>query len=221
MTDEPAQDELRPRILIPDTTPLSLLGMVRGLDWLFAPGAELWITDMVWHEVLRDPGEGKDRRVKHRAEIAEWLDRNRHRIKRIPTEVGQRYEADMDGYGRALELWRRAGSPPDLRPALPDWKDRGDESILPAVKAANKVLAAGECVVTLADDRNLRAAIIVLMAGEPAAAVNLLCTQTFLEWVRDDYGVEEAGSAWPVIELASGRNAPDRADPDPVYLRGH
>ena len=38
-----------PRILIPDNTPLSLLAMAgpKALDWLFAPGAEVWVTDMV------------------------------------------------------------------------------------------------------------------------------------------------------------------------------
>jgi hypothetical protein len=47
----------RARILIPDNTPLSLLAMVGSdaLDWLFATGAEVWVTDMVNQEALRDP----------------------------------------------------------------------------------------------------------------------------------------------------------------------
>ncbi len=41
---EPADaDERRPRLLIPDNTPLSLLAMIGAdaLDWLFVPGAEV------------------------------------------------------------------------------------------------------------------------------------------------------------------------------------
>jgi hypothetical protein len=42
-------DARKPRLLIPDTTPLSLLSMMgkAALDWLFELGAEVWITDMV------------------------------------------------------------------------------------------------------------------------------------------------------------------------------
>jgi len=47
----------------------------------------------------------------------------------------------------------------------------------------------------------------------------LVGTQTFLEWIRDDFGVKEADTAWMAIELASDDAAPDPAEPNPVYLR--
>ena len=42
-------DARRPRLLIPDNTPLSLLSMMgkEALDGLFELGAEVWVTDMV------------------------------------------------------------------------------------------------------------------------------------------------------------------------------
>jgi len=45
------------RILVPDNTPLSLLAMIgkQALDWLFTPGAEVWVTDMVREQALREP----------------------------------------------------------------------------------------------------------------------------------------------------------------------
>ncbi|MGQ9365900.1 hypothetical protein [Azospirillum sp. A39] len=220
MTADAAPDDVRrPAILIPDATPLSLLGMVRGLDWLFAPGAELWITDMVWDEVLREPDEGKDRRVAQRSETATWLDANRHRIRRIGTEIGRRYQAEVDAHARALELWRRAGHPEDLRPEPPERRGRGDASVLPAVKMANETLALGTSVLALADDRDLRAALLVTMAREPAASVTLMGTQTFLAWIHEDFGVEDARHAWAAIEIATGGRAPDAADPDPLHIR--
>ncbi len=46
-----------PRLLIPDTSPLSLLSMAgrEALDYLFVPGVEVWMTDMVEIEATRSP----------------------------------------------------------------------------------------------------------------------------------------------------------------------
>ena len=70
MTDG-AVDKRVSRLLIPDNTPLSLLAWIGGeaLDWLFVVGAEVWVTDMVKAEALRDPDPGEDPRAAHRAEI--------------------------------------------------------------------------------------------------------------------------------------------------------
>lgn len=55
------QDRRRPRFLIMDNTPLSLLAMIEALDWFFAPGCDVVITDMVLEEATRDPGPGRTR----------------------------------------------------------------------------------------------------------------------------------------------------------------
>lgn len=52
--------ERKPRILIADNTPLSVLSLLgpEGLDWLFVPGADVWVTDMVKEEAVRAPDPG-------------------------------------------------------------------------------------------------------------------------------------------------------------------
>ena len=110
------------RILIPGNTPLSLLAMVgpEALDWLFVPGAEVWVTDMVRREALRDPPEGGDQRELHRRDIINWFERNKHLIHEQPTDEGEEYR-------KAMEAWRLAGMPKELKPS---WKGRGERSVL-------------------------------------------------------------------------------------------
>lgn len=64
------QDLRRPRFLVMDNTPLSLLGMIEALDWFFVPGGEVVITDMVVEEATRDPGPDRDPRKASRAYIS-------------------------------------------------------------------------------------------------------------------------------------------------------
>jgi hypothetical protein len=80
----------RARILIPDNTPLSLLAMIGedALDRLFTPGAQVWVTDMVREEALRDPDGDADRRDLHRRDIANWFLRNEERIQVQVTNEG-------------------------------------------------------------------------------------------------------------------------------------
>lgn len=122
------QDRRRPRFLIIDNTPLSLLGMIEALDWFFEPGCEVVVTDMVIEEATRDPGAGRDPRKAGCVYIANWLASNRHRISVLCTPEGERYEREM-------ALWRKAGMPEDLRP---DWSDRGERSLLAAVKTSRQ-----------------------------------------------------------------------------------
>jgi hypothetical protein len=101
MIDKPqTEDQRSPRFLIMENTPLSLLGSIEALDWFFEPGCEVMITDMVIAEAVRDPGEGQDQRRDDRAYVAQWLKRNRYRIKVLATTEGRRYEREMLGAGR-------------------------------------------------------------------------------------------------------------------------
>src|SRR5471030_3058788 len=113
-----ADDARRSRLLIADNTPLSLLALVgeHALDWLFVPDVEVWITDMVRDEALRDPDPGSDRRREHRALIRAWLDKNAPRIHIQETDAGEEYR-------KAMEAWELTGRRPDLKPS---WKGRGD-----------------------------------------------------------------------------------------------
>ena len=161
MIHKPAPgDERRPAILVSDAAPLSLLATIPGaLHWLFVPGCEVWIPDIILDEAFRNPEEGKDQRIERRAEVAGWAQRNRYRIKRLETRIGKRYDAEMQNYGNAMDLWQRAGSSADLEPLRPEWADRGDQSVWVGVNMTNDELATGESVIALADDHNIRAAI--------------------------------------------------------------
>lgn len=52
-----------------------------ALDWLFELGAEVWVTDMVQTEALRDPGPGTDQRRERRDALWEWFNANAGRIR--------------------------------------------------------------------------------------------------------------------------------------------
>jgi hypothetical protein len=196
----------RARILIPDNTPLSLLAMVgpEALDWLFAPGAEVWVTDMVKYEALRDPDEGGDQRELHRRDIANWFERNKHLIHEQPTDEGEEYR-------KAMEAWRLAGMPKKLKPS---WKRRGERSILEVLDGVEKVVAEGEAVIAIVDDRKARAAIKALEDVD----IDLIATETYLEWLVRRFGIKEAATAWMTIKIATDKKAPNAPDEDPVHI---
>jgi hypothetical protein len=225
---KPARGDVRrPAILVSDAGPLSLLATIPGaLDWLFVPGCEVWIPDIIRDEVIRDPGEGRDQRIEHRAELADWFQQNSYRIKKLTTRIGTQYGREMLGYERSMELWRRAGSPPELAPVRPDWKDRGDQSVWVGVNIANDALATGECVIALADDHNVRAAIEARGRQKKKASIDVMGTQVFIQWMVDDFGVEAALTAWETIKEAREGKVPafdigdqDGEAEDPVYVR--
>jgi hypothetical protein len=210
----------RPKILVSDATPLSLLGTISGaLDWLFVPGCEIWLPDIIIDEV----GEGHDQCIRHRAEIAGWIERNRDRIKRLTTRIGAKYRREMSQYEQASRLWEMAGRPVGLEPEKPDWRDRGDESVWIAVRLANSAIdTLGECIIVLADDGEIRDAIQVRGRRQPRASISLMGTQTFIAWLAQDFGVKAAESAWMTIEAAREKKVPDQDEfgpDDPIFIR--
>jgi len=222
---EHAEDQRTPKILVSDATPLSLLGVVPGgLDWLFVPQCEVWIPDIIMDEVLRDPGVEKDARIEHRAEISRWLTRNKYRIKRLETRIGNRYRLETDEYERACKLWDLAGRPVEMKPTRPDWKDRGDESVWIAVRTANAaVTKIGSSVIALVDDGEVRDLIEAQGRRQQAAAIDLMGTQTFIRWMAEDFGIKAAATAWDMIASARQSKVPemlaDEDAVDPVYIR--
>src|SRR6202034_1784979 len=102
-------------------TPLSLLAMVgeTALDWLFVPGAEVWVTDMVREEALRVPDREDDQRDVHRGELAAWFGRSDERIHIQSTDEGEQYRD-------AMENWRALGSSPERKPRS---RGRGERSV--------------------------------------------------------------------------------------------
>jgi len=103
-----------------------------------------------------------------------------------------------------MELWGLAGSPDRLRPT---WKDRGEASLLQGVQTIKAALQSGEAIVVLVDDRDARDAIRAVRAD-----INMMGTQTFIEWLLEDFGIAQAETAWTSILMATG----DTADPGDV-----
>lgn len=207
MSDLDPRDRRRARFLIPDTMPLSLLGLIGpdALDWLFVPGAEVWITDMVEQEATRDPDPGADPRRQHRTTIAAWFAANRHRISIRTTGVGEDYR-------EAMETWGLAGRPPRLKPK---WRDRGERSVFEVLDAAERTVRGGEAVVVLTDDANARAALL----ARTGLDIDLMGTESFIAWMAGTFGVAGADTAWQTIVAATGGTAPITGDDDPVYVR--
>ena len=207
MTGPNADIARRSRILVPDTTPLSLLALIGSdaLDWLFVPGAGVWISDMVKEEAIRDPDPGDDRRLQHRAVLKEWFARNANRIHIKTTREGEEY-------AKAMQNWELAGSKAELKPS---WKSRGERSVMQVLEVVESVLADGEAVVVLVDDNKARIAIQL----ENEFDIDLMGTESFITWMRDRFKMPNAEHAWAAIRIAAGNNVPDTRDDDPVYVR--
>lgn len=197
----------RARILIPDTTPLSLLSLIGSdaLDWLFVPGADVWISDMVKEEAVRDPDPGDDQRLQQRAVLKDWFARNANRIHIKATREG-------DEYAKAMQNWQLAGAKAELKPS---WKGRGERSVLQVLEVVESVLADGEAVVVLVDDNKARIAIQL----ENEFDIDLMGTESFITWMRDRFKRPNAENAWAAIRIAARNNVPDTRDDDPVYVR--
>ncbi|WP_112943907.1 MULTISPECIES: hypothetical protein [unclassified Rhizobium] len=202
-----------PRLLIPDTSPLSLLSMAGrdALDYLFVPQVEVWITDMVAIEATRDPDPDDDRRTEQRKLLADWLADNSHRIRVMETAVGREYE-------KAMTNWRMGGSVPDLKPS---WKGRGDYSLLDVLSVAETVVDDSEAVVLLVDDRRARAA----LRQTENLNLDILSTRAFIDILETEFGIENASDIWTIIEIGAGVNehgkskVPDPLLEDPLYVR--
>jgi hypothetical protein len=209
VTAEHRKDEIerRSRILIPDTTPLSLLAMIGSdaLDWLFVPNADVWISDMVKQEAVRDPDPGDDQRHERRAVLKEWFARNANRIHIKTTREGEEY-------AKAMENWELAGSKPELKPS---WKGRGERSVLQVLEVVESVLKDGEAVVVLVDDDKARIAIQL----ENEFDIDLMGTESFITWMHEKFKMPNSQHAWAAIRIAAGNNVPKTRDDDPIYWR--
>lgn len=203
MISKPAPaDTKKPKLLIMDATPLSVLSNLTGaLEWLFKPKCDVWITDVVLEEVRR---EGADRRRAAHTEFEAWLKKNKHLIRVVTTDVGRKYERDM-------QLWERAGRPPELKPTT---ADLGERSVLDKIKSTRELLRSDETFLVLMDDRDGRDALKLLHVN-----ADLMSTQTFIEWLVEDFKVKEAETAWTTLERILGESLDPGPSEDPVYVR--
>jgi hypothetical protein len=198
-------DERKPKLLIMDRTPLSVLSNLDGaLDWLFVPGCDVWMTDMVLIESRR-PGEpSADRRSRERATFDRWFATNKHLIRVVSTEVGKKYTDDTT-------LWEMAGRPEHLRPST---ANLGEASVLDKIKTSRHLLQGDEAFLVLMDDRDGREALKVLRTN-----ADLMSTQTFVQWIAEDFKIKAAETAWVTLERMLGEDLDPGPAEDPVYLR--
>jgi hypothetical protein len=202
-----------PRLLIPDNSPLSILSMGGhdALDYLFAPGVEVWITDMVQMEATREPDPGDDQRRAQRKLLKEWLAGNSNRIRIMDTDTGTEYR-------NAMANWVAGGRMPETKPC---WKGRGEQSLFDILSVAESVVEESEAVVLLVDDKRARA-VLRLTEG---LNLDIMTTETFVRMAEQEFGVTNATEIWPVIRMAAGTNEhgksriPDAPLEDPIYVR--
>lgn len=210
MSDVPVR---APRLLIPDTSPISLLSMAgrEALDYLFVPGVDVWITDMVEIEATRAPDADDDQRTEQRRVIAAWFQDNRHRLTVVETAVGR-------DYAKAMKNWELGGRHADLKP---DWTDRGDYSLIDILSVAEKVVEDSQAVVLLVDDRRARAA----LRQTDNLDLDILSTRAFISMLESEFHVVDASSIWTIIELGAGLNhhgkprVPGPLAEDPIHVR--
>jgi hypothetical protein len=203
-------DDLSPRLLIPDNTPLSLLSMMGkdALNWLFELGAEVWVTDMVQAEALRDPEPGANQRRDQRAALKEWFRENGNRIRIQPTQDGGDYQREMRN-------WDRGGR---VAADKPSWRNRGEVSLSEVIPIAANLVASGETLVLLVDDRAARAMLLAAIQTHVLNA-DIMATQTFIDILDRDFGLVEAATAWQTVSLAADGDVPMPYNPDPIIVR--
>lgn len=109
-----------------------------------------------------------------------------------------------------METWRLAGSRPDLKPS---WFDRGEISIVRAVKVIDAILEDGEAVLALMDDRAGRATLRNMNLD-----MDIMSTESFVAWMAERYGMQGADTARQTIEMIIGEKIPtlSLADDEPV-----
>jgi hypothetical protein len=198
-------DEKTPKLLIMDNGPISCLSNIDGaLDWFFAPGCEVWMTDMVLIEARQSSSPGGRVRKAARQYFEEWFRKNKYRIKVVVTREGK-------AYANALSLWEMAGSPEGQKP---DSFDYGEASILSKLRAIRTFVDAGETVIVVMDDRDGRAAVKGLNMN-----VDLMLTRTFIAMMDEDYHIKEAATAWITLSRILRDELDQGVDDDPVYVR--
>ena len=206
MIDKPDPgEEKTPKLLIMDNGPISCLSNIDGaLDWFFKPGCEVWMTDMVLVEARRKSAPGGRVRKAALSYFERWFSQNKFRIKVVATKEGR-------AYGNAMKLWEMAGSPEEERP---DSSDYGEASILSKLRTIRNLVAHGETVIVVMDDRDGRAAVKGLEMN-----VDLMGTRTFVAMMDEDYQIKEAAAAWDTLARILGGELDYGEDDDPVYVR--
>jgi hypothetical protein len=96
----------------------------------------------------------------------------------------------------------------------PAWKGRGERSILQVLDGVERLAAGADVVVAIIDDRKARAAVKALEDID----IDLMATETYLEWLVRRFGIKEAATAWMTIMIAADGRMANAPDEDPVHI---
>lgn len=172
----------RTTIFVPDDGALLAIAEHgrEALDWLFLPNANVIVTDVVRHELLRDRAQGEDDYAPgQRPLLALWFERNADRISIIPTEAGERHSHDN-------ERWERSGHPAGGAPAW-DWSDSPRAAGM--VRALDAILtAAGQRILVIANHDATRAAVRSFVSDNVA----LTGTMRFIGMIAGEFRIPKA-----------------------------
>ena len=197
------EDGIRPsRILIPETTPLLILAMVgpAALDWLFVPGAEVWVTDLVREKSLQRRSDD-DQRDAGFTELAAWFEQNEQRIHVQTTVEGEKHR-------QAMQDWRALGSRSERKPKI-----GGRPTLLQVLEGPEKFVLDGKPVLNIADDGIARDALKLVAIHYKHVDINLMTTESFLAMIAENYHVKDAEASWMHVKIACGGEAVLRFDP--------
>ena len=134
---------------------------------------------------------------------------------RLRGEDGRSPDPPDPAYQQILHGVPAADLSPDELLYLPrNPRARGERSILEVLDAVEKLIAEGEAVIAIVDDRRARAAIVALDEVD----VDLMATETYLEWLVRRFHVKEAETAWMTIRIAASEKLARAPDEDPVHI---
>jgi len=176
-------DELKAKLIVPDTGPLITLAAADSLDYLLYPAAPVYIPDAVLYEAtVKSDAIGAQ-------SIAEWVQRHSEHVHPLVTQVFAEYLARLTAGERAP-------------------RDLGERAAIEAIRYS-LVLAADERAVFITeDDRLLTGTYIIL--GEDRDRMIPITTRDFLEGLEEARRINSAEDVYRRAEDA-GRLASKRA----------
>lgn len=197
-------DDRRPVFLIMDASPIVMLAAIGKLDWLFEPCGAVYVTDMVMEEVTREPDAGDDPRHRWLDYTRSWIERNRYRIRQIPTKT-------FSDYQLAIEGWKATGAAPERKPML---RHKGEASVREALASFRGKIAPDETIVVLMDDGDGRD----MLRGLRRINLDVFGTRVFIDALHESFGIAEAATAWGAV-LGVIPTADPGEEVDPFYIR--
>jgi hypothetical protein len=178
-----ASEELRAKLIVPDTGPLITLAAAESLDYLLYPAVPVYVPDAVLYEAtVRSDALGAQ-------SIAEWAQRNSQQVFPLVTQA-------FADYLSALEAGLRAP------------RDLGERAAVEAIRHT-LVLAPQERAVFITEDDRLLTGTYVVLEADQDRMISIT-TRDFLEGLEEAQRINSVEDVYRRAEDA-GRFASRRA----------